>query len=100
MIVVKRIIQKLLTLSLVAFKFGVEPADWFLNKFLKAMWKIFDDSLARRDTLRFVKQMNFHKGVDSTQFLTSLYLGELWYEIFYQERGAPPNVQTFDRSRN
>ena len=55
MIVVKRIIQKLLTLSLVAFKFGVEPADWFLNKFLKAMWKTFDDSLARRDTLRFVK---------------------------------------------
>ena len=29
---------------------GVEATDWFLNKILKAMRKIFDDSLARRDT--------------------------------------------------
>ena len=29
-----------------AFKSGVEATDWFLNK----IWKIFDDSLARRDT--------------------------------------------------
>ena len=28
----------------------VEATDWFLNKILKAMWKIFDDSLARWDT--------------------------------------------------
>ena len=28
----------------------VEATDWFLNKILKAMWKIFDDSPARRDT--------------------------------------------------
>ena len=29
------------------FKSGVEATDMFLNKILKAMWKIFDDSLAR-----------------------------------------------------
>ena len=28
----------------------VEATDWFLNKILKAMWKIFDDSPARQDT--------------------------------------------------
>ena len=33
-----------------AFMSGVETTDWFLNKTLKTMWKIFDDSLARRDT--------------------------------------------------
>jgi len=32
-----------------AFKTGVEATDWSLNKILKAMWKIFDDSPARRD---------------------------------------------------
>ena len=30
-----------------AFKSGVEATDWFLNEILKAMWKIFDVSLAR-----------------------------------------------------
>ena len=31
-----------------AFKSGIEATDLFLNKILKAMWKIFDDySLAR-----------------------------------------------------
>ena len=29
---------------------GAEATDWFLNKILKAVRKIFDDSLARRDT--------------------------------------------------
>ena len=29
---------------------GVEAADWFLNEILKGMWKIFDESPARRDT--------------------------------------------------
>ena len=33
-----------------AFKPGVEATDWFLNKILKAMWKIFDNSPARQDT--------------------------------------------------
>ena len=33
-----------------ASKAGVEAIDRFLNKILKAMWKIFDDSPARRDT--------------------------------------------------
>ena len=32
------------------FKSGVDATDIFLNKVLKAMWKIFDDTLARRDT--------------------------------------------------
>ena len=32
------------------FKSGVEARDWFLNKILKAMWKIFHGSPARRDT--------------------------------------------------
>ena len=32
------------------FKSGVEATDWLLNEILKAMWKIFDDSPARRDT--------------------------------------------------
>ena len=29
------------------FKSSVKAADWFLNKILKAMWKLFDDSPAR-----------------------------------------------------
>ena len=33
-----------------AFKTGVEATDWALNKILRAMWKLFDDSPARRDT--------------------------------------------------
>ena len=33
-----------------AFKSDVEATDRFLNKILKATWKIFDDSPARRDT--------------------------------------------------
>ena len=33
-----------------AFKTGVEATDWALNKILTAMWKLFDDSPARRDT--------------------------------------------------
>ena len=52
-IVVKKIIQELLTLAVVAYIFdrsGVEATDWFLNKTLKAMWKIFDDSPARQNT--------------------------------------------------
>ena len=32
-----------------AFKSGVESTDWSLNKILKAMWRIFDDSPARRN---------------------------------------------------
>ena len=52
-IVVKKIIKKLLTLAVVAYIFyrsGVEATDWLLNKTLKATWKIFDDSPARRNT--------------------------------------------------
>ena len=52
-IVVKKITKKLLTLAVVAYIFyrsGVEATDWFLNKTLKATWKIFDDSPARRNT--------------------------------------------------
>ena len=33
-----------------ALKFGVEATDWALNKILRAMWKLFNDSPARRDT--------------------------------------------------
>ena len=33
-----------------AFKTGINATDWDLKKILKAMWKIFDDSPARRDT--------------------------------------------------
>ena len=53
-IVVERIIQKSLTLALVAyigtFKSSVKATDWFLNKILKAMRKLLDDSPARWDT--------------------------------------------------
>ena len=42
------------------FKSGVEATDTFLNKILKAMWKIFDNTPAKTRHLRFVKWMNFH----------------------------------------
>ena len=32
------------------FKSSVKATDWFLNKILKAMWKLFDDAPARWDT--------------------------------------------------
>ena len=32
------------------FKTGVEATDWGLNKILRTMWKLFDNSPARRDT--------------------------------------------------
>ena len=32
-----------------AFKSGIEATNWDLKKIMKAMWKIFDDSPARRD---------------------------------------------------
>ena len=31
------------------FKSGVKATDIFLNKIVKAVWKIFDDTPARRD---------------------------------------------------
>ena len=31
------------------FKSGIEATNWGLKKIMKAMWKVFDDSPARRD---------------------------------------------------
>ena len=42
---------------------GVEATDWFLNKILKAMWKIFDDSLARRDTCIKICEVDKFSGI-------------------------------------
>ena len=42
-----------------AFKIGVEATHWALNKILRVIWKLFDDSPARTEpTLKFVEFAN------------------------------------------
>ena len=41
-----------------AFKSGIEATNWYLKKIMKAMWKIFDDSPARRDIYIKICEVN------------------------------------------
>ena len=41
-----------------AFKSGIEATNWDLKKIMKVMWKIFDDSPARRDIYIKICEVN------------------------------------------
>ena len=41
-----------------AFKSGIEATNWYLKKIMKAMWKLFDDSPARRDIYVKICEVN------------------------------------------
>ena len=41
-----------------AFKSGIEATNWYLKKIMKAMWKILDDSPARRDIYIKICEVN------------------------------------------